>query len=514
MTAREAARRSPAPLAADLPAAAGSFSAPSLGWKTAGCLLALTFAALLVHGYHPYAEDAEIYVPAIVRLLHPSFYPVNRAFFDTNGHLTLFPQLVAWSVRLSRLPLAWVLFLGHLASIYLLLLAGWKIASKCFPTASGRWGAVGLLAALLTIPIAETNLYILDQYLNPRSLAAFGVLLAVDAVLGKKFLRAALWLVFTALVHPFMAVFGVCYIALLLLAGRTPPLWQALLPALLFPSLFVPHASPAYVRCFQDHQFLSLLRWDWYGWLGALAPVVIMVWFARLARRRHRTLLDQLSRATAVFCLLFFVAAVVIAIPPSLMTLGLYQPLRSLFIVYVLLFLFLGGFLGESVLKAKPLRWLLLFVPVCAGMAYAQFALFPASQHVEWPGVFPKNPWEQAFLWIRSNTPPNAVFALDPRFLAIPGEDHQGFRAIAERSRLADALKDWSDASMYPGLPLADECLAQVKAAEGWKHFQLADFTRLERTEGVSWVVLRQPGVPGLACPYRNAAVLVCQVPH
>lgn len=503
MTSAAATPRSPALL-----------PAPRLEGKTIGWLLLLTLAALLVHGYHPYAEDAEIYVPAIVRLLHPAFFPVNRAFFETNGHLTLFPELVAWSVRLSHLPLAWVLFLWHVGSIFLFFVAVWKLASKCFPSASGRWGAVALLAALLTIPIAGTNLYILDQYLNPRSLAAFAVLFAIDAVLERKFLRGALWLVFTVLVHPIMAAFGVCYVVLLSFGGRARPLRAAVLPALLIPGLLVPHTSPAYLQCFQDHRFLSLLHWHWYGWLGALAPLAFLLWFARLARRRHRPALERLAATTAVFCLLFFVAALVIAIPSSLISLGRFQPLRSLFLVYVLLFLFAGGFLGEAVLKAKPLRWLLLFVPLCAGMAYAQFALFPASRHVEWPGVFPKNPWEQAFLWIRSNTPPQAVFALDPYFLNIPGEDHQGFRAIAERSRLADAVKDWSDATMYPGLPLADECLAQVQAAEGWEHFKPADFARLQRTYGISWVVLPQPGVPGLACPYRNSAVLVCQLPH
>jgi hypothetical protein len=29
---------------------------------------------------------------------------------------------------------------------------------------------------------------------------------------------------------------------------------------------------------------------------------------------------------------------------------------------------------------------------------------------------------------------------------------------------------------------------------------------------GIGWVVLEQPGVPGLVCPYQNFALLVCRV--
>jgi hypothetical protein len=93
----------------------------------------------------------------------------------------------------------------------------------------------------------------------------------------------------------------------------------------------------------------------------------------------------------------------------------------------------------------------------------------------------------------------------------LPGEDYQGFRAIAERSRLADATKDWSAVIMFPNLPLADECLAQVHAAQGLRHLDPADIDRVRHSYGVSWLVLEQPGIPGLTCPYQNKQVLVCR---
>ena len=44
-------------------------------------LLLLTAIALLIHGYHPYAEDSEIYLPGVLKILNPSLFPANAEFF-------------------------------------------------------------------------------------------------------------------------------------------------------------------------------------------------------------------------------------------------------------------------------------------------------------------------------------------------------------------------------------------------------------------------------------------------
>jgi hypothetical protein len=181
-----------------------------------------------------------------------------------------------------------------------------------------------------------------------------------------------------------------------------------------------------------------------------------------------------------------------------------------LYLLYVLFFLFAGGLLGEYVLKNRVWRWAALFVSLCTGMFLAQRALFPASAHIEWPGASPKNQWVQAFEWVRTNTPVDAIFALDPVHMSLPGEDSNGFRAIAQRSMLADAIKDGGAVTMFP--PMAEEWLKQVQAQSGWKTFQAQDFRQLKEEYGVNWLVLQRPGVPGLDCLYHNAAVLVCRV--
>src|SRR5215469_383202 len=128
----------------------------SLSRKTRLLLLLLTMGAVFIHGYHPWVEDAEIYLPGVEKLLDPQLFPFGSEFFEHHASLTLFPNLVAVLVRISHLPLEWVLLLVHLASIFLLLLACWELSGKCFSDPKARWGGVALLAALLTLPVAGT----------------------------------------------------------------------------------------------------------------------------------------------------------------------------------------------------------------------------------------------------------------------------------------------------------------------------------------------------------------------
>ena len=473
-----------------------------------------------MHGYHPYAEDAEIYLPSVERILNPKLFPAGQEFFASHASLTIFPNLVALSVRATHLPFEWGLFLWHVVSVFLLLIACWKLSAVLFPTARARWGAVCLIAALFTIPVAGTALYIMDQYLDPRNLAAFAGIFAVVRALERKYVQAALWLMFAVSMHPLMGAFALSYCALLVVMERmerkpaespalehTATVLACLLP---FGISLNPPASPAYHAAAMQHAFHYIQLWAWYEVLGAIAPMALFFWFGRVARARQWRALDRVCRSLILYNLIYFVAALVIDLPARFEILARLQPLRSLHLLYILMFVVMGGLAGEFLLKNKVWRWLALFVPLSVGMFAAQRALFPASAHIEWPGRTSRNPWAQAFLWVRGNTPTDAIFALDPFYMRLAGEDTLGFRCLAQRSRLADALKDSGAVSMFP--PLADEWWAEVQAQSPWKNLREPDFVRLKEKYGVSWVVVQQPGVAGLDCEYENSAVKVCRV--
>ena len=486
----------------------------SLNVKHIFGLALLTVVALLIHGSHPYAEDAEIYLPGVLKILNPSLYSANAEFFGEHAGHTLYPNLIAFSVRATHLPLPWVAFLWHLASIFLLLAGAWRLAAALFEEARALWAAVALMAALLTLPIAGTFLYILDQFLNPRNLAALAVLFAVAEVLHRKYGRAALWLAFGAVMHPFMASFGILFCMWLILLERFHPRMLGFAAALPFGITFEPPPA-AYHEVALRQRSHFVLRWEWYEWLGALAPVLLFWWFGNFARRRGMKNLELVSRAMVPFVLVASVAAIGLGIPARFEALARLQPLRCLALCYTVLVVAGGGLLGQYVLQRRAWRWLVLFVPLSFGMYFAQRQVFPASQHIEWPWAQPRNQWAQAFEWIRGNTPVDALFALDPGHMELPGEDENGFRARAQRSMLADLVKDKGAASMFPSLSVL--WAEQIADQRNWKQFGKEDFERLRQKYGVSWVVVQQPGPPengpaGLECPYENSAVRVCRI--
>jgi len=487
---------------------------------------ALAAAAFLIHGYHPFSEDAETYLPGIEKVLHPHLFPVGAEYFELHAHLTWFPQLIAGTARLLHLSLPWVLLLWQFASFFLFLLACWSLMRRVFADKKACWAGVMLVTALFTMPVAGTALYLMDPFLNPRNIIAFAQVYAVLRVVERRYVQAVLFLVFAASIHPLMSAFAATFCLLVVVMDRWPA-WGELLrgiraraerPDLVAPvvlltpmeGLFV-SPTHAYDQVTINHRYQFLTRWTWYEMLGAVAPLLIFWWFRAIGRARRMRNLELLSGAMAVYGAIYLVVGLVVSIPHRLEVFALLQPMRSLQLLYILMLLFGGGLLGEYVLRNRAWRWVALFVPLAGGMAWAQHSLYPASPHVEWPGAQPGNPWAQAFQWAHDNTPEDAIFAIDPYYMSIEGEDFNGFRAIAQRSQLADGGKDAGVVEMFPGI--GDSWYAQVHAQTGIDQFKRDEFENLRRQYGATWAVLRQPTHAGLDCPYENSVVAVCRIP-
>jgi hypothetical protein len=477
-------------------------------------LTSISLGSLIVEGYHPGVEDDAVYLSAIERRLHPGLYPHDFRFFTLQMQASVFDRMMAGWVRLTHMPVPVAELLGQFLAAFFLLWGCLAIARRCFPDQPGRWAGVGLVGVLFTLPVAGTALYIFDQYLHPRAIASALVLWAVVAILDRRGLRAAVLLVLAVVMHPIMGVLGVSYCAILWFGGTRMARWVRK-PVVagffgLAPSWIFEGPTPAWKAALNTRTYYFLGRWTWYEWLGVIAPIFILWAMARWARRADRPVLALLAGAGAFYAVFQLAVACVVLLTPSLVRLTPMQPMRYLHMVYLLMALLGGGLMGEKLLRGQVWRWLALFLPLAAGMFWAQRALFPGTVHLELPGRASHNPWLRAFTWVRENTPTNAYFALDPYYMALPGEDYHSFRALAERSDLADAVKDAAVATQVPDL--APAWLAQTQAAAGWKHFQKEDFLRLQRQFGVNWIVVRGAGVAGLACPYHNEAVAVCRL--
>ncbi len=485
---------------------------------------------MLVQGYHPGLEDDAFYLAAIKQDLNPSLFPHDADFFRVQFQATVFDKLIAFSLRWTHVPLEWGILFWQWAVTVLILWGCWRISRRCFAETHAQWAAVTLVAVLLTLPVSGTGLSLTDQHLHPRALATTLILAAIAAVLvpanvpknDRRLLLAGALLAAAFSVHAIMAAFGASYCLFLLWKHREQTATEPTNPnidqrrtavgaALLWPlGWIVDPPSDAWRQAAATRSFYFVLRWHWYEWLGVVAPLLLLWWFRALARRRSQTVLAHVAERLVYYGVFQLAVALIILLPARLERLRPLEPMRFLHLVYLLFVLLAGGLLGQYVLRKHALGWLLLFVPLSAGMFYAQRQMYPATPHLELPGAPSRNNWVEAFRWISRNTPVDSQFALDPRYMELPGEDYHGFRALAERSVLADELKDAGMAARVPRL--APRWLREVEAQRGWRDFKRPDFLRLKAEFGVDWVVLQTPGVEGLPCPYRNAQVVVCRV--
>src|SRR5260370_18900040 len=226
-----------------------------------------------------------------------------------------------------------------------------------------------------------------------------------------------LWLVFAALMHPFMASFGILFFIWLILLDRLGP-WLVgfAAAALRFGITFEPPPA-AYHEVALRQRSHFVLRWEWYEWLGVIGPVLLFWWFGSWARRRGMKNLELVSRAMVPFVLVASVAAIGLGIPARFEALTRLQPLRCMALCYMVLVVAGGGLLGQYMLQRQLWRWLVLFVPLSLGMYFAQRPVFPANAKIEGPGTQPAHPGAQAFWWIRRDTPVDPPFPLNLRLL-------------------------------------------------------------------------------------------------
>jgi hypothetical protein len=471
----------------------------------------LTPLVLFVHGYHPLADDGAVYVAGIKKLADPSLYRSDAVFVSSPTHLSIFAHVLAALLRWGHLPLPFLLLLCHLASIFLFLLGSWKLAARIFVTNSSRWGAVLLAACCFTLPVAGTSLCIMDPYVTARSFSTPLTLFALAAVLGEKWIESLLWLALAALLHPLMAAYTAIAMVTLALARRG--MWRplglfcgfgCLLCAVVF--IVTRHADPtqAYNRAALSRSYFFLSSWRWFEYPGLLSPLLLLGIAG--SRRQVPWPARALAIAATVMgsCALF--ASLVFVHRSGSLLLARLQVLRAFQFIYIAGVLLAGGLLSRLHKRAIAIVLLIVAVVLFAG----QRLTYPESSRVEWPGMTPRNDWQRAFLWIRANTPKDAVFALDNDYIESPGEDAQGFRATAERSAVADWFKDGGIASNFPQAAIpwwqGSQATAQLNDA--------TDEQRLARLRplGVTWVVLPAQASTGFVCPFTNDRVRVCRL--
>lgn len=480
-------------------------------------LAALTLAAVAIHGYHLGVDDGEIYVPAARRLLNPRLYSFAPEFFLSHAHLSLFSPTLAWTAKLTHLSIDWTIFAWYVATLFGLMFACWMLASACFESSRARWSAVLLMAAVVSMPATNTGLLLMDPYLSARSFSTPLTIFALAGILEAKYLRAGIAVMLTATVHPQMVVYLIFLIGVMWTMEQskrkdTPRVATFASFAVFLPGGFqLTPATAPYSEALYSRDFYFISTWQWYHWLGMLAPLAFLTWFWRARLRGTRPGFSRLSFAMIPFGVLSIVVALIFSSSHIFDMFARTQPLRTFHLITVVFILLIGGVTGEYASRNRPWAIAAIVLPLACGMYWVQHETYPHSPHIEWPSETSPNPWVNTLLWIRENTPEDAVFAVDSRYFLEDGVDQHGFRAISARSALPDYHKDGGVVAIFPFL--ADEWKQMSNATYGLNHFSVTQFRTLRREyPQVSWTVIRGPVPKEMDCPYQKD-YSVCRMP-
>ena len=315
-------------------------------WHPAAGILLLTAVALAVNGYHLGVDDAEIYVPAIKLAADPSLFPAGSAFFMQHASLTIFPNLIGLSARLLRLPIDWAIFLWYVISLFLLFAASGQFLRSCFQSERARWAGLCVLTAALAVPVAGTALLLVDPYLTPRSLSTPAALFAAAAFARNRTRAAVLWVLVATVVHPQMGAYAIAALGWMAiarvgarpLASFAPARADATMWA--FPVSFeLEPAHGIYKEILQSRAYFLVSNWQWYEWVGVIAPLALLGWFSRMRLPRTKPAFQIFSGALIPYAVCFTLMAIVFASAPQFENVARLQPMRCFHLVYLVMFL-------------------------------------------------------------------------------------------------------------------------------------------------------------------------------
>lgn len=496
--------------------------------------LTLSVAILLVHGYHPLAEDGGLYIAGVELTLRPTLFPHFTDFVLEHLHFSIFAPVVAAITRATHLPLLAVLFLLNLLSIGLTIAAAHALLHRITRDSRAQLAGIATLAAAWTVPIAGTSLLLMDPYVTARSLSTPLSLWAITFALDdwkdnpRSLVGCVVAIALATSFHPLMAGYALGLIVVQrILRSRKPSLLLTTLASLTLAAaailqLRAPAESAAVILAAKSRYYWFPSQWHWYELFGLFGPILVL--FAI----RHWNLSGLGERGTMLAAATIFYACFATAVALIFAhehfqahIIARLQPLRAFLPIYLVMFLLLGASMQQLFERASSqssgrryLRYAM--IPILFASAIVMFAAeraqFPGSAHVEPPWRLHQstNPWVRAFLWCRDNTPQNALFALDPYYITTPGEDAQTFRAIAQRSALPDFSKDGGEAAITPRL--ADQWVAGFTAQVNLESQTAAHLREHLAHFGVDWVILRSNSRAALNCPYHNELLKVCRL--
>jgi hypothetical protein len=315
-------------------------------------VLGLVFAVLATAngaGYRYGVSDQAFYIPVVTRALEPSAFPHDATLIDAQGRLMLADELLAAIVRRTGLSIESLFFVTYVLSLALIWAALAAIGARLY---SSIWGTIALGAAFtLRHRIPRTSANSFEPYFHPRMLAFALGLLAVAALLRRRYLPAIALIAIGAVVHVTTALWFSMLIgvALVVLERRLRPIAIAIGVAVIATATWMFTAGPLRTRmdglwlqavAGKDSLFAS--QWPLWAWAANLALLGVLWWaHRRRAARGDASPEDGALVGGATALVVFFLATLPLvethlAFPVQLQISRIFWLVDALATIYVL----------------------------------------------------------------------------------------------------------------------------------------------------------------------------------
>jgi hypothetical protein len=465
-------------------------------------------------GYRYGVSDQAFYATAVVKDLHPSFFPRDSGLIATQAKLMWADEMVAGLVRVTGLDLPALSLV--LYALTLLLLFGGAV---WFARAMGySWWAVAALLLLLTFRhrIAKTGANSLEGYMHPRMLA-FGLgVFALVATLRRRAGWTAVWLIAAACWHPTTAFWFAIVASTAFVTARVQwrrSMWiaggLAVVAAVWLVSVGplagrLVRMDAAWVAVLAEKDYLFPHEWPTYAWIANLSyPLVIVTTFRyrdrlRIAAESERSLLTGLLALVAVFLAVLPLTVVRVALAVQSQTTR----------VFWLLDFIVAGYVAWWLMDAASptrLRRIAVF-SLLAALSIARGAYLIAGPESDRRLValgLPSTPWADAMAWLRAQPPATYV-------LADPGHAWKygvSVRLAAEKDTVLEAGKDTALA-LYDR-DVAMEVARRQVALRDFDQLTAGDVRRLHAQYAFDAMVAERSRTFDLPMLYSNAQFVI-----
>ena len=486
--------------------------------------LGLTLAAIVFGlaatansgGYRYGVSDQAFYAAAVIKDLHPSFFPRDTPLLDTQARLMWSDEIVAGLARAFGVELP-PLYLA----LYALTLMGLFVAAIAFARAAGlSWWATAALLVLLTFRhrIAKTGANSLEGYMHPRELAfALGVM-ALASVLAGRYVRATIWTLAAACWHPTTAVWFAIVIGVALVVARPHSRrWVATGAAVvagvgLWTVLQGPLAGhlvvmdPAWLAVLAEKDYLFPHQWPLYAWVANLAYPIVVALIYRDRRTRGAAVPGE---GPLVAGLLALVAVFVVSLPLTMMRLALAVQMQVTRVFWLLDFVtaaYLAWWLVDRLLLDRR-NARLLVIGVLAGLSLGRGGYLLSQGRQLIAMTLPRTAWVDAMDWLKGQ--PSSWYVL-----ADPGHAWKygvSVRLAAEKDTLLEFGKD-SALAMYDrriAMAVAD----RLDALRDFDRLTTDDMRALKARYGLDVVIVDARRTLDLPVLYRNQQFVIYTLP-